>query len=493
MGARRRSVLCGLAVALAASGHSVVSGQAPKPGAAPRSIPLTQVVRGAGSCSATACHGGTRPTPDGPTSPPPIYRNEHDTWLGAGNHSKAYRVLTEPRSVAIAAKLPGATKATENVRCLACHSTYNYTPTREQNNRVLEVGIKKEFLRDGVTCESCHGPSQVWISKHTSPKEWPVGMSTDPNVWKFKEERGMVCNDNLVRRAENCAGCHVGAPAGKDGLPLRDVDHDLIAAGHPRLDFELSSFLSTMEKHWRDVRVPDGSPEFPARIWAIGQTASAKAALELLADRATRTQQRQEPSTWPEFTEFDCYACHHSLADQPWRKTFVESPAAAGRPHWGTWHYPMLEVLAAAEAKNPGATTIPAALNELKAVMLEPRPDAAKVAALATTASQGLKSWLDELSASNYKDPARIQRLLTAYKDLQQQPGRIKNWDEATQRYLALVPLGQAYSSLATPGGKLDPKWAEELARLKKFIVFPSGRDGPDPIEFDPTRTVTTP
>ena len=77
------------------------------------------------------------------------------------------------------------------------------------------------------------------------------------------------------------------------------MNYDLIAAGHPRLDFSFHAFLGVMPKHWPDIAAKPGSPaiqpgfktdrETHAEAWAIGQVVAAEAALKLLADRGPTT------------------------------------------------------------------------------------------------------------------------------------------------------------------------------------------------------------
>src|SRR5437870_3137050 len=90
-------------------------------------------------------------------------------------------------------------------------------------------------------------------------------------------------------RAETCAGCHVGAPAGL-GAPLRDMNHDLIAAGHPRLNFDYATYLRALPPHWaekdRDVSPAALRPagdEFPH--WLVGRAATTAATYRPRADR----------------------------------------------------------------------------------------------------------------------------------------------------------------------------------------------------------------
>ena len=88
----------------------------------------------------------------------------------------------------------------------------------------------------------------------------------------------------MAVRAGVCVDCHIGAP-GADGMPARNMDHDMIAAGHPRLTFEMSAFLANMPHHWDD-RAEKSRDDYSAHVWAVGQVASTQAALRLLAARA---------------------------------------------------------------------------------------------------------------------------------------------------------------------------------------------------------------
>jgi hypothetical protein len=284
----------------------------------------------------------------------------------------------------------------------------------------------------------------------------------------------------LVRRASTCAGCHVGSPA-KNGIPARDVDHDLIAAGHPRLNFEFSAYLDNMPKHWRTDVEPESKADFPARAWAVGQLATAKAAADLLKDRALNVQgalgkQPDRPAAWPEFTELDCFACHHTLRDQSWRSQ-GRTTTALGLPRWGTWYYPILETFAATEAGQ--GDELLTALKGLRTAMERPRPDPADVAARAGAVSALIKERLDVIAEKGFDEP-RLKALTGAFEKLQK-AGAVRTWDEATQRYLALVPLTQALRSLA-PGAPA-PVSSAELESLRNALSYPKGFDSPKTFE----------
>ena len=125
---------------------------------------------------------------------------------------------------------------------------------------------------------------------------------------------------DLLARGETCAECHVG-------LGSADVNHDLIAAGHPRLNFEYGSQLAKLPKHWRVDDDKARHPDYEAKVWALGQVLAAKASLDLLESRASRSLPDDSTTPWPEFAEYSCFSCHHELARPSWPR-----PDARRRP-----------------------------------------------------------------------------------------------------------------------------------------------------------------
>ncbi|NGZ94852.1 MAG: hypothetical protein CV089_01740 [Nitrospira sp. WS110] len=241
---------------------------------------------GAGSCNASGCHGLLDPKKRKFT----ILQNEYWLWdwnsadgrntLDFG-HSKAFENLKTPESRQMAKHLGLKSPETEP-RCLACHAI----PVAESRR-----GPNYE-LAEGITCEGCHGAAELWLGPHTR-KDWDK---------KKGAEYGMLDTKNLVKRAELCLRCHQGA--GKDV-----VDHELIGAGHPRLSFELDSYSELMPVHWV---VPKEEKEWSgARIWAVGQAEALHQQLELLA-----SSRKSQALMGLDFTFFDCYACHHDVADR---------------------------------------------------------------------------------------------------------------------------------------------------------------------------------
>jgi hypothetical protein len=115
----------------------------------------------------------------------------------------------------------------------------------------------------------------------------------------------------------------------------------MIAAGHPRLNFDFAEYQRRLPKHWLEKeRTEDGykprSPDFPVKEWLIGRAAHAEAAYALLADRAERAEKGDERTPWPEFAEFNCAACHHDIPDEQRRTESYLGERKLGSLAWQT-------------------------------------------------------------------------------------------------------------------------------------------------------------
>jgi hypothetical protein len=115
--------------------------------------------------------------------------------------------------------------------------------------------------------------------------------------------------------------CHVG-PSDEAGTP-QVVDHDLIAAGHPRLAFEFHSYFESKPAHWNRHTIEALQPgEFHFRSWLAGQTAQAEQQRKLVPESGVA-----------DFSQLDCVACHHALAANSWRqKSQAEILKVADQP-----------------------------------------------------------------------------------------------------------------------------------------------------------------
>lgn len=289
-------------------------------------------------CSAAACHGG--PTTgdfrssgasaanslsvDGGAPPhlPRDWRNASTTWSLVDPHRRAFAVLYAPRSVEIYDNLQrmSAHIETETVpapdpepvayarflaeRCVGCHATSQ------------RPEVPSEALA-GVTCGSCHpAESAAWTEGHYLAT-WKPAAAADATT--------------VLSRGELCSSCHLGPK--RVGERVFDVNHDLIAAGHPRMVFELDSLVANYPRHWDERAV--AAKRFAATgarfqhldQWLAGQVAAAHRTLDQLEHRGTL------PGVAADFAQFACGDCHHALSPPTGpRPTAARAAARRGQP-----------------------------------------------------------------------------------------------------------------------------------------------------------------
>jgi hypothetical protein len=249
---------------------------------------------GAQSCAAGGCHGQAR---DGSRD----WQSAYSVWFADDPHRRAGDVLYAERSVEIYRSLHPLEHPSERTdevsysafvqaRCAGCHT-------------IPATTTSAIAVRSGVSCEACHGPASGWIDQH-----YLTG-------WK----RGSGFRDlkNLPTRAAVCTSCHVG-PVVADGITY-DVDHELIAAGHPRLAFELDAYLTNYPKHWNEAADHARFPgTFHSNAWLCGQQAASAKLIDQLSSR-------RQPG--PEFASYDCFDCHHALRVRGASRTGFPRPA----------------------------------------------------------------------------------------------------------------------------------------------------------------------
>ncbi|HJR58024.1 MAG TPA: multiheme c-type cytochrome [Vicinamibacterales bacterium] len=260
-------------------------------GKSPQGAPASGSFTGPGSCAAAACHGSIRPVAGSR-----ILQTEYTTWIAQDRHARASEVLSNPVSVRMAGIL-GIGAAHTASKCLACHSL-----------EVADAQQARSFADEGVSCEACHGPASGWLGPHTT-KDWTHLQSVALGMYDTKDP---------VKRTERCLTCHLGTAR-------KFVDHEMIAAGHPDLVFDLEAFSAAMPRHWRAASEAD--PFAPVRSFSIGQLVHLRSSLDRLAQRVTGP-------VWPEYAELDCFACHHSLtrAEDSWRQAQGYENRRPGNP-----------------------------------------------------------------------------------------------------------------------------------------------------------------
>jgi hypothetical protein len=392
-------------------------------------------VIGAASCAKSGCHGAVTPAR---RKPDEILRNESTLFGKDKRHQGAYQLLKAEKSKTIArnlAKLDGRDEpvkpAHEDARCLSCHSIPYVSDYAHAAIRPV--------LSSGVGCESCHGPAEKWLLPHTEDKNWRT------KTPEQKKSLGMNDTKDWIVRAKVCAGCHVGAPADeKNGVQGRDAFHDIMAAGHPRLNFEFSVLSDVMPQHWRK---PQRQADSATRAWLIGQLVFAESSLDLTRARATDAANNKLP--WPEFAEYDCFACHHDLSEPSWYQERKYGQRTPGTLPWGTWYFTMVKSLPGTDAgKGRAFVEQLAKLQKLlvpdKAttkLTVQSAPDPKLVANEADRALELLRDWTPSVAKAAIDREASRRWIKDWVSAAQEQ--KILDWDAANQLYYALDAISQ--------------------------------------------------
>jgi hypothetical protein len=423
-------LLCAGGVLWGLSKASPVERPAPAESAA--SGPAAHGFAGSASCSSRGCHGGDAPVKDAD-----VQRNEYTFMVMHDKHADAYAVLLSDRAKKMAENLAPtnpdgkAIPAHQDRRCLACHAT----PQSAWDPKAGDVATLN-WQKAGVSCEACHGPAsrgeEAWLTKHTSPAEWK---KIQPGTGAKSHFTNL---DDLRVQAGVCAGCHVGAPADeKNKIPARDCNHDIMAAGHPRLTFEFNSYRQNLPPHWNVARKKDDE----AKVWFTGRVASAKASLELLIARAEGAKKDEGKTVrWPEFAEYRCYSCHTDL-NPGWRTVEAnEFKRPRGTLPYDTWYSTLLT------GSSDGLKT---GYEKLTLEMGKPTPSTDKVIETA-------KLLIGELDKLTFKDDP----LDGAKKEVP------RTWEDATQLVLAAAALKKDADKAA-------------LKTLLDALAFPKEGEGP--------------
>lgn len=390
---------------------------------------------GPGGCAASSCHGSIAPK-----TVLRIPQNEYSIWVGQDKHARAYDVLSNDISVRMGRILNLQTPPNQNEKCLACHAL---SVKPEQRAQTFDIS-------DGVSCEHCHGPASGWLGPHTI-KDW------ESRTADQKAQLGMIDLRNVATRAHNCLHCHVGTEE-------KWVDHRMIAAGHPDLTFELNLFSAVMPRHWRDSK---DTPWFGTKEWAVGQSMQLRDSLRRLARRA-----RSE--TWPEYSELDCFACHHSLTGpkDSWRQQLGYSGRTPGVPAWNSARYVVFRY-GAMEADPATASKLDSEIVNLTGLMGQLSGNREQIAASADRAADLAHDLAAKLDARNYDQAFTVRvmhRIASDSQSISQQGQRA-----AEQATMTLDSL----NSVCKQNGMSNSELQSAITGLFLQLQNPSAYNGP--------------
>ena len=390
---------------------------------------------GPGGCAASSCHGSVQPK-----TTTRIFQNEYSIWIGQDKHARAFSVLRNPVSVRIG-KILNIGPPDQAPKCLVCHALYVPADLRAQTFE----------LDDGVSCESCHGPASGWLGPHTT-KDWPHEKSV---------ALGMYDTRNLERRAERCLTCHLGTPE-------KFVDHEMIAAGHPDLTFELGVFTNAMPPHWKMPEQND--PWRQVQAWGVGQAVQLRESLNRLARRANGP-------VWPEYAELDCFACHHSLTapENSWRQARGYAGRRPGNPPWNESRVVVFRDLV--EEINPTALVqLNQEVTQLAGLMNQLNGNREQIAASATRAASVAEQMTRSIASQNYDQSLTLRLMRRVAGD--GGPISVEGERSAEQATMTLDSLFRAYSQNAKPANAVEARAAID-GLFQQLQQDPSGYSAP--------------
>lgn len=276
-GRRAGALAVGACLAMALGALGVAATLSTAPVRAENTPVALRAHMGVASCAGSTCHGRSV------ASGTPVRQDELLRWQEesspTGAHSRAWRVVEEPRGQSIARRL-GLDGSGVQRECAGCHASRG-----------------AQHLNDGVDCEACHGNAGGWLATH-----YTVGTSHQRNV-----AQGMTDLTSARVRAGVCLDCHLSG----DGQG-QFIAHRIMAAGHPRISFELDLFSTLQAHHDEDADYVQrkGRRTSSMQMWAVGQAEAVSRGLELYTQPG-----KAMDGIFPEFTFYDCHSCHRRITD----------------------------------------------------------------------------------------------------------------------------------------------------------------------------------
>jgi Cytochrome c554 and c-prime len=423
-------------------------------------------------------------SPEGTTRAALVRLDEYSIWDEQDKHRRSFDALTGPRGRRMSEQL--RIDATTERACLTCHST-GFLPG-DPDPDVSGALVWKE---QGVACIACHGGQKEWILNHGTGEQLIREWRLKP-LREKSEVYGMTNLRDPATRTRVCVSCHIG-----DSEQRRVVTHEMYAAGHPPPSgFETATFEHAMPPHWFGLdEVPlfradppqksrfgfDANELSGTKTVVVGAVVVFQEAMKLLAAQAEFRKRAREPlrDAWPDFTQLDCYACHHELVSPgylSWRQkragefrfdgTLVVG--AAGRPPFRPWPLALLRVALAQAGATTGAAAERASLHHAVddlfiASTKQPYGEAVDVARAARKLEACSRSLLSALEGSRF-DPSVSRKLLLALVDVS--AAEFPDFDSAVQISRAFRVI---YSECSPP----QPNHAqiqEQIARLERML-----------------------
>lgn len=172
------------------------------------------------------------------------HESEVNQWQVTPHFQTIDTLHRKPEAKAIAKRL-GLRSVKRNDTCVRCHYTRN-----EVRGRVR--------IDSGVSCESCHGPSQDWFELHS---DYGPSATRQTETAEHRQQRrkasiavGMNNPSNLYLIARQCLNCHTtpneelvdtgGHPAGSPGFDLVAWSQGMVRHNFVRSDGAMNAVSS---------------------------------------------------------------------------------------------------------------------------------------------------------------------------------------------------------------------------------------------------------
>lgn len=427
---------------------------------------------GSWSCAATACHGGSGEQRRS--------GGELELWRNSDPHASAGSLIETPAFAEILLRLNVITALGDDTRpgkrvaliterseakvqeCMNCHNPRNvptsWTPLEDSPDTVSIDNLSDGFA---ISCETCHGAAKDWIGKHYR-RDFA------------REEHGFHDLKNLVVRGRTCAQCHIGDEQ-------RDMNHDMIAAGHPPLRFELASYQRALPKHWNDSRQRANTRDYELKLWLAGQIANFDTGLSLLESRLARSQSKEvidDPSgrhprpsaPWPEFAESNCSSCHQRL------RAATEWDPARPRPYgqqptlmWSTWNLGAMESILLGERATAPLREESGNLRTVLSTSSPPSPSSVRDFHMHCRQQINADLWRSLRPQASLVFPASLEARLSV------------NYDEQLQSYALLMAHAKNSFDVEVKarGVAGRPPVVDDLAQIRSLLQ-PRNSTGPE-------------
>ena len=237
-----------------------------------------------------------------------------------------------------------------------------------------------------------------------------------------------------------------------------------------------------MPRHWKE---PTETPWFGAKEWAVGQGMQLRDSLQRLARRA-------RSSTWPEYAELDCIACHHSLTapQDSWRQEAGYAGRTPGVPAWNAARFVVFRYAATATDAT-AAGKLESEVATLGSLMGQLSGDREQIAASAERAATLADSLTRELNDRAYDQGFTLQvmRRIAADPSLSLQGQRAAEQAAMSLDSLYNVckqngapdndlqsAIAGLFAQVQNPSAYNAPAFAAQLQRVGAALVAEPGR-----------------